>query len=101
MQSFIVWMMFGIAEKKTARKGMREPSGDGDNFGDFRCVDHEDGSVLCKPSVVIKSDSESLAGIPESDSHDQDSEIDYAYVTQAHRVFPTPEFPMIMTLTSP
>jgi hypothetical protein len=40
--------------------------GDGDNFSIFRCAAHEDGRRRCsvwQPSVVIKSDSGSLAGI--------------------------------------
>jgi hypothetical protein len=46
MPSFIVWMMAGIAEKKTAR-GNERLEGDednGDNFGNFCCPVDEGGA---------------------------------------------------------
>ena len=46
MQLFIVWMMAGIAEKKTARGNERleGDEGNGDNFGNFCCAVDEDGA---------------------------------------------------------
>jgi hypothetical protein len=43
---FIVWMMAGIAERKTARgdEGLEGAEGNGDNFGIFRWAGHEDGA---------------------------------------------------------
>jgi hypothetical protein len=44
--SFIVWMMAGIAERKTARsdEALVGVEGNGDNFGNFRCAVHEYGA---------------------------------------------------------
>jgi hypothetical protein len=46
MPSFIVWMMAGIAERKTARgdEGLEGAEGNGDNFGNFCCAVDEDGA---------------------------------------------------------
>jgi hypothetical protein len=40
-QSFIIWMMAGIAEGDCAQ-GDEALDGNGDNFGIFRCAAHED-----------------------------------------------------------
>ena len=47
--------------------GAQRAEGKYDNFGIFHCMAHEDGSVW-QPSVVIKIDLKSLAGISQSDS---------------------------------
>ena len=46
MQSFIVWMMAGIAERETARgdEGLERGEGNSDNFGNFCCGVDEDGA---------------------------------------------------------
>lgn len=70
----------------------REGDGTQDVKGDEALEGAERNGNNIGPSVVIKSDSESLEGI------------DYAYVAEAQRstlIFPTPEFPLFVTLTSP
>ena len=69
MQSLIVWLMAGIAERETAHKAMRrwrEPRAIATTLAFFVAPPMR-GSVWQR-SVVIKSDSESLAGISQSDS---------------------------------
>jgi hypothetical protein len=64
---------------KAGRDGAQGAEGNGDYFGILRWAAHEDGFAW-HPSVVIKSNSGSLAGISQAIHNVQDSGIDYAYM---------------------
>jgi hypothetical protein len=64
MQSLIVWMVAGIAERETGRKAMRRWREPREMVGIFVAHPMKTGRRRCtvyQPSVPIKSDSESLA----------------------------------------
>jgi hypothetical protein len=71
MQSFIVWMMAGIAERETGRKAMRRWREPREMVGIFRCAVHENGAkeVYCIPAIcpdkVRLGIARSLAGTSE------------------------------------